>query len=107
MSHITAHCDPLIAEQLFKILPNIRELNLGKECSSKHWKQILLDNFTHLHPTEDNLFSPNRASPKPVNGIFVSLDSLSKLLSNDKNIKITDEFIKFIVDLLNFFKNIL
>ena len=37
-----------------------------------------------------------------MNGTFLSLDSLEKLLSDETEITITDELIKFIVDLLNF-----
>ena len=86
--------------------PNLRELNFGTEYESNltTWKQSIVDNFTHLHPTEDNLFSPNVATQAPVNGLFISCNSIMNLFSNEKHITITDELIKLIVDLLNFFQ---
>ena len=105
-SPITANSDPTIAEKLLKIEPNIRELNFGQEYepSLTIWKQNMVDNFTHLHPTEDNLFSPNVATKAPVNGLFISFNSIMNLFSNEKKITITDKLIKLIVDLLHFFK---
>ena len=103
MSPITTHCDPVIARQLFDKLTNLRQLKFDYEASHTHWKECLADHFTHLHYTEDNLFSPNRASPNPVNGMFLSFDDVDKLLIEDETqMIITDELIKFIVDLLNF-----
>ena len=109
-SPITSNCDPIIAKQLFQKATTIRELSFtldnesDNESDLKIFEQGLFDNFTHLHPTEDNLFSPNVATQSPVNGLFISFNSIMNLFSDDKNIIVTDELIKMIVDLLNFFK---
>ena len=102
MSPITTECDPVIAKELFDSLTNLRSLHFEEQLLPDQWKELLEDNFTHLHATDDNIFSPNKATSQPINGMFLSFHTLRQLLSDDTDNNITDELIQFIVDLLNF-----
>ena len=83
LSPITTECDPVIAKQLFDSLPNLRSLHFEEQLLPDQWKELLEDNFTHLHTTDDNIFSPNKATSQPVNGIFLSFHTLCQLLNNN------------------------
>ena len=102
LSPITTQCDPVIASKLIESLPHLRSLDFEEQLLPEIWKELLKYQFTHLHETDHNIFSPNKVNLQPVNGLFLSSHTLHQLLNDDTQDKITDELIQFIVDLLNF-----
>ena len=102
LSPITTQCDPVIVSKLHDSLPFLRSLDFEEQLLPNQWQELLIGEFTHLHPTDDNIFSPNKVDLQPVNGMFISSHTLHQLLKDDTQDKMTDELIQFIVDLLNF-----
>ena len=47
--------------------------------------------FTHVHPKNDKIFSPNNVNSQPVNGIFLSSHTLRQLLNDDSQGPVTEE----------------
>ena len=51
--------------------------------------------FTHLHPNDRNIFSPNKVNLQPVNGMFLSSHTLHQLLKDGLQGTVTEELLIF------------
>ena len=71
LSPITTQCDPVIASKLIESLPHLRSLDFEKQLLPEIWKELLIYQFTHLHETDHNIFSPNKVNSQPVDGMFL------------------------------------
>ena len=69
-------CDTVIALKLHCILPTLLKLAFEEQIQHDEWKHVLTKQFTHLHPKNHNIFSPNKVNSQPVNGMFLSSQTL-------------------------------
>ena len=59
------------------------------------WKNVLTMKFTRLHPKDHNIFSPNKVNSQPVNGMFLSSQTLHQLLNDGTQGTVTEELFIF------------
>ena len=79
LSPITILCD----KERFDICSKILELiafEYNSPYTVEQWKSYIVQSFTHLHPDNHNIFSPNTINKQPADGMLLYSYSLLHLL---------------------------
>ena len=73
----------------------------NKDLPVKQYREYFKRKLSHLNPQLHNIFSLNHVSTERVNGVFLSPQSVFKLLLKEDEFRVTEELINFFVDCFN------
>ena len=104
ISPITTECNSSqqvrIHQAISKLLTGVR---LDTDMELIDYKRLLTKTITHLHPSTFNIFSLNHATTEPVNGLFLSAESVMSLVLPESKFMVTEEVMNLFVDCFNFY----
>jgi len=72
-----------------------------KECDD-----FLSLHFSHLDPTQNNIFKPNDPVEKGLDGLYLTVNSLKRLICSFQNGWLNDIMFTQMADLMNFMRNL-